>query len=254
MWSTVMRIPTSRGNVWFKANWDAQRHEAALESMLSARMPDLVAPPLAVDLSSGWMLMPDFGRRLREEGSLSTWMDVIPRYAELQIEFSDRVDELLAAGVPDMRMDTLPEKFENLVTRVDVDERFRDAVPYVRSLCDRLATYEIAETIQHDDLHDGQVFVADGVARVMDWGDACVSHPFFTLSVTLEGWIADSDDIRPYRDAYLTPFEARYGRDLKEAAGVAMRLGWACRAVNGYLPGDDDQTVSRLRMLVDGHV
>ena len=30
----------------------------------------------------------------------------------------------------------------------------------------------------------------DGSHLVMDWGDACVSHPFFTLSVTLEGVLA----------------------------------------------------------------
>ena len=66
------------------------------------------------------------------------------------------------------------------------------------------------ETIQHDDLHDGQVFVQDGRYLLLDWGDACVSHPFFTLAVTLDGVIAwgvddveHSEDTEPYRDAYL---------------------------------------------------
>ena len=93
----------------------------------------------------------------------------------------------------------------------------------------------------------------------MDWGDACISHPFFTLSVTLEGVIAwglddeeNSEDIAPYRDAYLKPFAERYAGDLVAAATTAIRLGWAARAVNGHIPGDDNPTLTRLRMFVDG--
>jgi hypothetical protein len=261
--STVMRAPTDRGDVWFKANMEALRHEAAVASMLSAQRPQLVALPLAVDLDTGWMLMTDAGRRLRdvipEERSLRRWLDVLPRYAELQIVFADRLDDLLAVGVPDMRMSTLPEKYERLVADLDVEQRFRDARPHVHELCGQLAAYGIPETIQHDDLHDGQVFVRDGAELVMDWGDACVSHPFFSLSVTLEGVIAwglddeeDSEDIRPYRDAYLAPFAARYDGDLAAAVDVALRLGWACRAVNGHVPGEDEATRRRLRMFLDG--
>jgi hypothetical protein len=265
VWSTAMRVPTNRGDVWFKANMDALRHEAAVTAMLSEREPELVAAPLAVDVGSGWMLMSDAGRTLREvvaeEDSLHRWLGVLPRYAELQIAFDDRVDDLLGAGVPDLRLAVLPERYERLVTDIDVDDRFRDAVSQVRSLCAELAVYGIPETINHDDLHDAQVFVRNGAERVMDWGDACVSHPFFTLSVTLEGVIAwgvedeeNSEDVGPYRDAYLAPFEARYGGDLTAAVDVALRLGWACRAVNGHVPGDDDATRARLTMFLDGRV
>jgi hypothetical protein len=266
LWSTVMRVPTASGDVWFKANTDALQHEAAVVSLLATERPDLIPPPLAVDRAAGWMLMSDAGRRLREvieeERSLVRWLDVLPRYAEVQIAFADRVDDLLALGVPDLRMETLPEKYARLVATVDVGERFRAAVPHVQSLCDRLAGFAIPETIQHDDLHDAQVFVRDDAQLVMDWGDASVSHPFFTLSVTLEGVIAwglddeeDSEDLAPYRDAYLAPFAAVYDREpasLIEPVDVALRLGWAARAVNGHVPGDDDRTLARLRMFLDG--
>jgi aminoglycoside phosphotransferase (APT) family kinase protein len=65
--------------------------------------------------------------------------------------------------------------------------RFRKVVPRVIALRDRLASYGVAETVQHDDLHDAQIFVRNGRAQVLDWGDACISHPFFTLAVSLEG-------------------------------------------------------------------
>jgi hypothetical protein len=264
-WSTVMRASTDRGDVWFKANTEELRHEAAIVNILSVREPDLVPPLLAHDHDTGWMLMPDAGETLRKvierERSLERWLDVLPRYATLQIEHADRVDDFLAAGVPDLRLATLPESFDRLVGGLDVEQRFREATPYVAELCDRLASYGIAETIQHDDLHDAQVFLADGAHLVLDWGDACISHPFFTLSVTLEGLLSwglddeeDSEDTTPYRDAYLAPFAQRYDADLVEAATVATRLGWACRAVNGHIPGDDQSTRNRLAMFLDGRV
>ena len=129
----------------------------------------------------------------------------------------------------------------------------------MRDLCEALAAHGIDETLQHDDLHDGQIFIRDGRTLLMDWGDACISHPFFTLSVALEGvlaWGLDDEeysvDTTPFRDAYLGPFRHRYEGDLVGAVGVALRLGWACRAVNGHVPGDLKSTGTRLRMFVDG--
>ena len=143
--------------------------------------------------------------------------------------------------------------------RLHVEPRFREATGLVRDLVAELASYGVPETVQHDDLHDGQVFLATGVHQVLDWGDACVSHPFFTLAVTLEGVISwgvddveDSEDLEPHLSAYLGPYAERYAGDLREAARLAMRLGWVCRAVNGALPQDPDRTHLRLKMFLDG--
>jgi hypothetical protein len=77
--------------------------------------------------------------------------------------------------------------------------------------------------------------------------------------VTPEGVIAwgledeeNSEDIAPYRDAYLAPYAERYDGDLVAAATTAIRLGWAVRAVNGHLPTEVDHTFTRLRMFLDG--
>ena len=47
-WSTVIKVPTSEGPVWFKANAETLRHEAALVERIAARRPDAVPPLLAV--------------------------------------------------------------------------------------------------------------------------------------------------------------------------------------------------------------
>ena len=275
-WSTVIRVPTTVGDLFFKANAGSLRHEAALAELLSERRPDCTVPLHAIEIERGWMLMADAGRSMREivaeESSLTRWLDVLPLYASVQVDLVTEIDTLLVLGVSDLRLGVLPAAAAAMLDDLDecapdefpVDERrrLRDALPGISERCAALAAYGLPATIQHDDFHDGQVFVRDGRYLLLDWADACVTHPFFTMSVTLEGVIAwghddveGSVDTEPYRDAYLQAFTGMAARDdLVAASVIAARLGWLCRAVNGHRSGNEPvaRTVSRLRMFLDG--
>ena len=48
------------------------------------------------------------------------------------------------------------------------------------------------------------------------------------------------------------PVTRPHSKQIREAARLAMRLGWVCRAVNGALPQDPERTHVRLRMFLDG--
>ena len=268
-WSTVIRVPTERGNVFFKAVASPLRHEAALTELLGSRRPDCIPPPLAVDRERGWMLLEDGGQTLRElitaERSLARWAEVLPLYASVQIDVTGDVIEMLAIGVPDLRLDVLSAKVEEMLDEmIDLPNqecrRLAGSLPWVREACEELAAAGIPETIQHDDLHDAQVFVRDGRYRLLDWGDACVSHPFFSLAVTLDGvisWGVDdiekSEATEPFRDAYLETFRGRTTSDLVSLSSTARRVGWLCRAVNGRIADPtDESTRRRLGMFLDG--
>ena len=99
-------------------------------------------------------------------------------------------------------------------------------------MCAALAEDGLHETIQHDDLHDGQVFVRGGRYIVFDWGDSCVSHPFHSLTVNLRAiaWRLDLEpggaELRRLRDIYLEPFGRR-----TEIADIAYRVGTVARAI-----------------------
>ena len=265
----MLKVPTTAGPVWFKANHGPLKHEAALVTLLADRVPDRVEPLLAADLDRGWMLMRDAGQRMRElvvvEASLERWHPVLDSVARISVAMEDDVDALLSIGVPDLRLATLPASYAALMEEVDAAPRFRAATDRVAELCAQLAAYGIRDSVQHDDLHDGQVFVRDGRHWVVDWGDACVSHPFFVLAVALEGQIAwglddveRSVDTGPFRDTFLAPYAAAYPNlshgDLVEASRLATRLGWAARAANGHLSVDEESTRRRLEMFVDGRV
>jgi hypothetical protein len=265
-WGTVLRAETAGGVVWLKETAPELRHEVELTELLAERAPHTVPRLLAADAACGRMLLADGGERLREvverERRLDRWLDVLPRYAELQLALADEAATLLRLGLPDLRLATLAGRLDALLRRIALPEAAEalPLVPQVRALAGELGAFDLPETVQHDDLHDAQVYVDGDAYRILDWGDACVSHPFFTLAVTLEGQLAwgledveDSEDTRPYRDAYLAPWRSAYpDLDLEAAAALALPLGWACRVVNGHLPGDDGSTQGRLRMLLAG--
>ncbi len=76
----------------------------------------------------------------------------------------------------------------------------------------------------------------DGRYLILDWGDACVSHPFFTLTVTLNaiahrlGIERRAPQLARVRDAYLDAWPGR-GSDLRRAFESADLLGHVCRAL-----------------------
>src|SRR6478672_10001031 len=145
-WSTVLRVPTERGDVYFKANEQGLRYEAALVEILAARRPELVPPLLAADLERGWMLMEDAGTHLRdiveEERDLARWLEILPLYANLQLDAALDLLSLVDAGVPDMRLGVLAGKYEQLLDTMPELEReeprLRHMISPVRTWCDEL--------------------------------------------------------------------------------------------------------------------
>src|SRR5437016_1843638 len=92
LWSTVLRVPTAEGDVYFKAVAPIHRFEAALTGLLAELQPGRVPEVIAVDAERGWMLMRDGGTRLRElvetRADLHHWERLLPEYAQLQIEMT----------------------------------------------------------------------------------------------------------------------------------------------------------------------
>jgi hypothetical protein len=262
-WSTVLRVPTANGPLWFKATTpEIHGFEPRLTAILAETLPDRVTELVEIDVGRAWMLMRDAGIRLRElePPDPGLWETILPRYAELQIAVTPRADELLAFGVPDMRPAGIPDAVEELLEddralmlgeskelRRDQRDELRRRLPELRALVEELEAFGIPATIQHDDLHDGQVFVQDGHLRILDWGDSCISHPFHTLTVTLRamawrhGIEPGSDQLLRLRDAYLEPFGAPAA-----AAHLAYRTGTLARAlawhryVAAAAPGERD--------------
>jgi hypothetical protein len=238
-WSTVLQVPTVAGDFFFKAVAPVHRFEAALTARLSELQPHRVTEVVDTDPERGWLLMRYGGIRLRElvhtRADLHHWERLLPEYARLQIEVAPHADEFLRLGAPDHRLTVLPAQLRELLETRPALTEAADPLPRFEEMCGALAAPGIPETIQHDDLHDGQVFVRDGRYFVFDWGDSCVSHPFHSLTVILRAiaWKLDlppgGHELERLRDAYLEPFGAS-----AELGDLAYRTGTIARALSWH--------------------
>lgn len=221
-WATALRVPTSRGTVWFKAARPAFAHEAGVLRILRPLAPDLL-PDVIASTTEGWLLLADAGERAREHPI--DWRAMLHAYAALQRASSAHVDVLLAAGAYDNRPGRVAERAQALMRylpaelAVGLDAR----LPHVAEQMSRLDTSRLPLTVDHGDLHDGNVFSDAGHVRIIDWGDSAVAHPFFTLSVS------EPEEIKWALEAWNGHAPLA---ELEEEAAIVSELRLLLRALN----------------------
>ena len=232
-WATVWRVPLADGVAWFKACEPVQAFEPRLTAHLFARWPDRVTEVIGHDEERRWLLLADAGTPIGALGNPpETWLVALPLYAELQRGEAGYTLDHLAHGVPDLRVETLPARYEGLL-ECDLPleqseiQRLRRFAPQFAELCSELAAAAIPDTVQHDDLHMTNVYVHGQQVRVIDWGDASISHPFASLVVTFS-FLGQTNQLAPadpwftrLRDAYLEP----WGGGLAGTFVLATRVG-----------------------------
>jgi hypothetical protein len=210
-----------------------QRFEVRLTAELHRRWPGRVAHVLGSEVARGWLLTADAGAPIEwSDAAFVRWLEVLPRYAELQIGEAAHTAEHLAHGVPDLRLEGLRDQLDALLAGDPPIEPgevrlMRAFAPRFAELCAELAGLQPIASVQHDDLH-GRSVLDDGEGlRVMDWGDASIGQPLFSLvrldlSLTETVGGATRDRWFPrLRDAYLEP----WGSGLGPAFDLAHRLG-----------------------------
>lgn len=266
-------MPTADGLLYFKEAEPALAHEVRLIDILARRRPELVTE-VAVLGERGRMLMRDAGPQLsailEQDLDLRYWQEALPLYAELQLDAASDANGFLVAGAFDRRAAVLPALYESLLAldpegvTAEEGKQLRALIPEVVRVCGALEASRVPETINNDDFTDGSIHVTGGAYRFLDWGDSCVSPPFFTLTVTLRvieirhGLAPGSPEIERIRDAYLEPFTGYASlADLVPLAADARRVGQICRAAlraeNPHWE-EPDALAWSLRLLLDPEV
>ncbi|MDV9169873.1 phosphotransferase [Streptomyces sp. W16] len=249
-------VATGRTAVWLKANPPAGAFEAPLTAALARLVPQYVLKPLAVDADRGWSLLPHGGELFwqaldRDPADPRAWEEPLRQYATMQRALIPHTKELEQLGVPSARTTALPEVFDQVVQFIHstaepaVDPaRLRALRPLLLDSCAELAELGIPDSLDHSDLHDGQLFhPAPGHYTFFDWGDAAVSHPFCSFLVPA-GRVRERygpEALPRLRDAYLEPWtgNGRTTAELRRALTLASRLGVIGRAAswNRHFPG-----------------
>jgi hypothetical protein len=243
-WSVLWRLCVEgREPVWFKANPPASAFEGALTAALARWVPRHVLEPLAVDTDRGWSLLPDGGPLLRdvlarEPVGPGAWEELLRQYAAMQYALTGRASEIERLGVPAAPATALPGLFDRLddtPLRPDRRRELEELRPRILDWCAELAAVGVPDSLDHADLHDGQLFhPGPGRFTFFDWGDAVVSHPFCSLPVPAR---RARERYGPHvlprlRDAYLEPWTGagRTAAELRRAVSIAWRLSALSRA------------------------
>ena len=263
-WSAVYRCPTTDGNVFLKACAPSQAFEPALMRYLAERRPDDVLPVLAADLERAWLLLPDGGEILRHvltgsaEDLVAHWSAILPQLAALQIDLTADAVHLLSLGVMDRRPSVLPALYRDLLEQTDrwpLDHpdglsrqdlpRLQAFAPRLSSLCEELAALGPADTLVHDDLHDGHIFVQPGSDgpryRFFDYGDGCVGHPFFQLIAPQRFYARAYDEleldemvVQSLYELYTSAWGDMPATDRRRSLQLALAIGPLIRALTWY--------------------
>ena len=205
--SCILRVPTDRGDVWFKASRDSPLfvNEAVLTRELAGLLPDHVPAPLAVDAVDRLLGAGCLDRRLAWlSAQAEGWLPAVQETGRLAgIDAAtwlsaDEVAELAAAG------------------------------PRLVAMCGELAAFAVPATLLHGDLHLSNVAKGPAGYLFFDWTDACVAHPFLDMITVFH----EKDGA--LRDAYLAEWTRFEPPDrLRRAWELAEPLGALHHAV-GY--------------------
>jgi hypothetical protein len=223
----VLRVPTTEGDLYLKQEQPLQAYEIPLTVALAARWPDRVPEVVAFDLERSWILLRDGGTRVADSGRYEVFPRALALYGELQVGEAAHIDELLGFGIRDLRLPVVVDLYEPFFERdhgLEPDEvaRLLSLAPRFRELCAELAELHLPASVQHDDLHEWNVFERDGRVAIYDWGDSSVGFPLWS-------WLKPSwslDDPEPARAAYLATWESFASeRELRHALELAIPTG-----------------------------
>jgi hypothetical protein len=266
-WGAVLRVHTPSGVLYFKAPGPSCGHELPLIRDLGGRWPTLVPDVVAVDNDRSWLLLVDHGVPMRDldaHDQVAVLERLLPDYAEMQAATVDQVADWLAVGTPDRRIRHLPEQLDALlrgaspVGPLQIDDADRAAyleqLPTLTEVCAELAATPVPDALDHADLHGTNVFVQAREARMADWGDACITHPFSSLFVPYAFIVAALPEPEQpaatlrLREVYLESWGAP--TELHRAFGWAVWIGHVTRAINvaheTLGEGDDHREIREL--------
>lgn len=142
--SSIMRVSTNRGTVYFKAVPPVFAAEARITETAATLFPDHVPAPLAIDHDRGWMLPPEFGGDVLDSLDFATWHEAATLFARMQIASIAHRDALLASGCRHRPLEALCAQIRPILTDPQVlagtgpaeVEQLQALIPQLQTMCE----------------------------------------------------------------------------------------------------------------------
>ena len=221
--SCVLRARTTSGDLYFKeaSTLPLFADEPPLTRSLAELFPDHMPQVIGIEQQRHWMLLQDFGSTVSELDDATAQDEVFVLYPQLQMQSAEHIDELIAIGCLDRRLDKLAAQIDPLLADEDAladlepteIDQARQCAPQLKEMCNTLASYNVPQTLAHGDLHLGNVALKDGKYLFFDWTDSCITHPFIDM-ISIFFREEEEEKKTHFRDIYLsqwTRYEAMEG-------------------------------------------
>ncbi len=174
--SAIWRLDVAGAPVaWLKQVPRFYGHEAAVLGLVAGVAPAFV-PPLLAAGDQGRMLLAHVPGHDGHGAGAAVRARIAEDFHAVQVAFAGRADELLAAGVPDARLDAraLAEVAQPYLDEID---GLRALIGDLPARLDAVAACGLPDTLVHGDLHPGNARLGGGGPVLMDWGDSTLGHP-----------------------------------------------------------------------------
>lgn len=250
----LIRFETTGHAVWFKAVGEPNLREFAITLKLAGLFPVFMAEILATKPEwNGWLTREVDGRHLGEGKDIAAWERAAADLAKLQIASIPFSESFLPLGAHDLRIDALFSAIHPFFDRVArlMDQQFktppailsREEVRLTRVLVEdaltMLADLRIPATIGHLDLNPGNIMVATDRCVFLDWAEAYMGHPFFSLEHLLQHFRRSWPDCIQFEsriaNAYISPWQRMLSDDCIREALALVPLS----AIFAYAVGID---------------
>jgi hypothetical protein len=256
-WSYVVRFVTADGFIYLKHTPRLIALEAEITQILydqfHAEVPDIIAHNKELDC----FLMKDAGRPLRDvlknKFSAELLCKAIQQFTAIQLNVSDHLDIFLNIGVPDWRLDKIPDLFDKFLDQKDIlmkdglseneISELKNLLPKITDLCQKLSGYSIKPSIVQPDFHDNNLLIDEISQKItlIDLGEITISHPFFSLITCLyqvkkHHGLADND--KAYQQIIDACLQNFINMESKENLLEAFLLAQILWYVYGALAGD----------------
>lgn len=249
--SVLWRVPTRAGPVYFKAVPDFFGREVQVTPVLARELTGAAPPVLAADTARGFLLLDDAGT---EPGDVPELATLLRHVAQVQRQARPLLPGL---GLRDRGPAYVLRWLDHLLTDETLrtgqadgftgeeSARLRAHRPALVGALERLASSPLPATLGHGDLHGGNVVTRDGRYTLLDWSDACVTHPFLDADpdyfLGYQAMDGPTDTQRhtltAARDAYLHAWaDVAAPETLRALHGDAMLASELYRAL-GYVDG-----------------
>lgn len=194
-WSSVVRINAGHERFYLKNTPPLIALEAEIIKLLHDEFHAPVPTVIAHNAELHCFLMKDAGVSLRsilkQKFDTDLLCKAILQFTSLQITILEHVDKFINMGVPDWRLNKLPDLYQQAILQKDLlisdglsaseVNELEQMVEKMGYLCEKLSGYSIKSSIVQPDFNDNNTVIDDKSQAItmIDLGEISISHPFF---------------------------------------------------------------------------